>query len=156
MNLNMTLFAQLIVFFILVWFTMRFVWPPIVKALDERANKISEGLAAAERGKSDFEQAEKRVTEILSEGRQQAAQMVTNSDKRAQQIIEEAKSHATSEAARILETAKADIAQEAVRVRESLREQVAALAVEGAEKILRREVDVKQHADILNSIKQEL
>ena len=156
MNLNMTLFAQLIVFFILVWFTMRFVWPPIVKALDERANKISEGLAAAERGKSDFEQAEKRVAEVLSEGRQQAAQMVTNADKRAQQIIEEAKAHASSEAARILETAKADIEQEAVRVRESLREQVAALAVSGAEKILRREVDEKQHADILSTIKQEL
>ena len=156
MNLNATLFAQLIVFGILVWFTMRFVWPPIVKALDERAEKVAEGLAAAERGKSDFEQAEKRVAEILAEGRTQVTEMVANAEKRAAQIVEEAKEQAVGEAARIMAQAKADVAQEANRAREALREQVAALAVKGAESILRREVDVQQHAQILSTLKQEL
>ena len=156
MNLNATLFAQLIVFFVLVWFTMRFVWPPIAKALDERADKIAEGLAAAERGKSDFEQAEKKVAELMAQGRNQVAEMVTNAEKRAAQIVEEAKGQASTEAARITAQAKADVEQEANRAREALREQVAALAVKGAESILRREVDVQQHAQILSTLKQEL
>lgn len=156
MNINATLIAQLIVFGVLVWFTMKFVWPPIVNALDERAGKIAEGLAAAERGKSDFEQAEKKVAGILAEGRQQVAEMVANADKRAAQIIEEAKKQAADESAKILAQAKADVAQEANRAREALREQVAKLAVKGAEQILRREVDVAQHAQILSTLKQEL
>ena len=156
MNLNATLFAQLIVFGILVWFTMRFVWPPIVKALDERAEKVAEGLAAAERGKSDFEQAEKRVAEILAEGRTQVTDRVANAEKRAAQIVEEAKEQAVGEAARIMAQAKADVAQEANRAREALREQVAALAVKGAESILRSEVDASRHAQMLASLKQEL
>ena len=156
MNLNATLFAQLIVFGILVWFTMRFVWPPIVKALDERAEKVAEGLAAAERGKSDFEQAEKRVAELLAEGRNQVAEMVTNAEKRAAQIVEEAKEQASSEAARIAAQAKADVEQETNRAREVLREQVAALAVKGAEQILRSEVNVDKHAQMLGMLKQEL
>lgn len=135
---------------------MKFVWPPIAKALDERADKIAEGLAAAERGKSDFEQAEKRVAEILAEGRQQVAEMVSNADKRSVQIMETAKTQAAEESAKILAQAKADVAQEANRAREMLREQVALLAVKGAEQILRREVDAKQHAEILGNLKQEL
>ena len=156
MNLNATLFAQLIVFFILVWFTMKFVWPPIAKALDERADKIAEGLAAAERGKSDFEQAEKKVAELLSEGRNQVSEMIANAEKRAAQIVEEAKGQASTEAARITEQAKADVEQEANRAREALREQVAVLAVKGAEAILRREVNETQHAQLLSNLKQEL
>lgn len=156
MNLNSTLFAQLIVFFILVWFTMKFVWPPIAKALDERADKIAEGLAAAERGKSDFEQAEKKVAELLAEGRNQVAEMVANAEKRAAQIVEEAKGQATVEAARITAQAKADVEQEANRTREALREQVAALAVKGAESILRSEVNASKHAELLSNLKQEL
>ena len=156
MNLNATLFAQLIVFGILVWFTMRFVWPPIVKALDERAEKVAEGLAAAERGKSDFEQAEKRVAEILAEGRTQVTEMVANAEKRAAQIVEEAKEQAVGEAARIMAQAKADVAQEANRAREALREQVAILAVKGAESILRSEVNPAKHAELLSNLKQEL
>ncbi|MDO5059631.1 MAG: F0F1 ATP synthase subunit B [Neisseria sp.] len=156
MNLNATLFAQLIVFFILVWFTMKFVWPPIAKALDERADKIAEGLAAAERGKSDFEQAEKKVAELLAEGRNQVAEMVANAEKRAAQIVEEAKGQASAEAARITAQAKADVEQEANRAREALREQVAALAVKGAESILRSEVNVAKHAELLSNLKQEL
>lgn len=156
MNLNATLFAQLIVFGILVWFTMKFVWPPIVKALDERAEKVAEGLAAAERGKSDFEQAEKKVAELLAEGRNQVAEMVANAEKRAAQIVEEAKQQAVGEAARITAQAKADVEQEANRAREALREQVAVLAVKGAESILRSEVDASRHAQMLANLKQEL
>lgn len=156
MNINATLFAQLIVFLVLVVFTMKFVWPPIVKALDERANKIAEGLAAAERGKSDAEQAEKRVAETLAEGRQQVAELVANADKRAAQIVEEARTQASEEAARIVAQARTEVETEANRARETLREQVGGLAVKGAEKILRREVDAAKHADILSTLKQEL
>jgi len=135
-NINATLFAQIIVFFGLVWFTMKFVWPPIAKALDERAAKIAEGLAAAERGKSDFEQAEKKVAELLAEGRNQVSEMVANAEKRAAKIVEEAKEQATVEAVRITAQAKADAQQEMNRAREVLREQVAALAGKGAGPIL--------------------
>ena len=135
---------------------MKFVWPPIAKALDERADKIAEGLAAAERGKSDFEQAEKKVAELLSEGRNQVSEMIANAEKRAAQIVEEAKGQASTEAARITEQAKADVEQEANRAREALREQVAVLAVKGAEAILRREVNETQHAQLLSNLKQEL
>lgn len=156
MNINATLFVQLIVFVGLVIFTMKFVWPPIAKALDERADKIAEGLAAAERGKSDFEQAEKKVAELLADGRNRAAEMVASAEKRASQIVEEAKSQASSEAARITAQAKADAEQETNRAREALREQVAALAVKGAEQILRSEVNAEKHAQMLGSLKQEL
>lgn len=156
MNLNSTLVMQIIVFAVLVWFTAKYVWPPIAKALDERADKIAEGLAAAERGKSDFEQAEKKVAELLSEGRTQVTEMVSNAEKRAAQIVEEAKTQATSEAARIAAQAKADVEQEVNRAREALREQVAVLAVKGAEAILQREVDQKQHEKMLSALKQEL
>ena len=156
MNLNAPLIAQLIVFFILVWFTMKYVWPPIAKALDERADKIAEGLAAAERGKSDFEQAEKKVAELLADGRNQATELVANAEKRAAQIVEEAKNQASVEAARIAAQAKSDVEQETNRAREALREQVAALAVKGAEAILRSEVNAAKHADLLANLKQEL
>ena len=156
MNLNATLFAQLIVFGILVWFTMKFVWPPIAKALDERAAKIAEGLAAAERGKSDFEQAEKKVAELLADGRSQVAELVANAEKRAAKIVEEAKEQASAEAARIAAQAKADVEQEMNRAREVLRGQVASLAVKGAESILRSEVDASKHAELLSALKQEL
>ncbi len=156
MNLNATLIAQLIVFLVLVWFVIQYVWPPLAKALDERADKIAEGLAAAERGKSDFEQAEKKVAELLGEGREQVTAIIANAEKRAAQIVEEAKVQAQSEAARITAQAKADADQEINRVREALREQVAFLAVQGAEAILRREVNESQHAQMLGALKQEL
>ena len=156
MNLNATLIAQLVVFFILAWFTMQFVWPPIVKALDERAKKIADGLAAAERGKQDLELATKRSTEALREGKEKAAELIGNAEKRAAQLIEEAKVNAKAEAERIVAGAKAEIDQEAVRAKEQLREQVASLVVSGAEKILRREINTQAHADILATIKQDL
>lgn len=156
MNINATLIAQIIVFILFVLFTMKFVWPPIAKMLDERADKIAEGLAAAERGKSDFAQAEKRVADILAEGRSQVSEMVANAEKRATLIVEEAKAQASTEAARIMAQAKADVEQEANRAREALRQQVAELAVKGAESILRSEVDVSRHAQLLDNLKQEL
>ena len=156
MNLNATLIAEVIVFLLLCLFTVKFVWPPIAKALDERADKIAEGLAAAERGKSDFEQAEKKVAELLTEGRNQVSEIVANAEKRAAQIVEDAKAQAITEAASITEQAKTNAEQEINRAREALREQVAALAVKGAESILRREVDGKQHAQMLGALKQEL
>lgn len=156
MNLNATLFAQLAVFFILAWFTMQFVWPPIVKALDERAKKIADGLAAAERGKHDLELATKRSADALREGKEKAADLLAQAEKRAAQIVDEAKVSAKVEADRIVAGAKAEIDQEAMRAKEQLREQLSALVVSGAEKILRREINAQAHADIVAAIKQDL
>jgi F-type H+-transporting ATPase subunit b len=155
-NLNATLFAQLVVFFVLAWFTMRFVWPPLTKALDERAKKIAEGLAAAERGKHDLELAAKRSADALREGKEKSADLILQAEKRAQQIIEEAKTQAKVEAERIVASGKADAEQEVLRAREQLRDQVALLAVSGAEKILRREIDARAHAQLLADIQQDL
>ena len=156
MSINAALIAEIIVFGLLYLFVIKYVWPPIAKALDERADKIAEGLAAAERGKSDFEQAEKKVAELLAAGRNQVSEMVANAEKRAAQIVEDANAQASIEAARITEQAKADAEQESSRARDVLRNQVALLAVKGAESILRREVDEKQHAQMLGALKQEL
>lgn len=156
MNINATLIAQLIVFILLVWFCMAFVWPPIVKALDERAGKIAEGLAAAERGKSDFEQAEKRVAELLAQGRKDSQDLVSNADRRASEIVEEAKVKAQEKHAEILAKGQSEVDVVMNQAREQLREEVAKLAVKGAEQILRREIDQSKHADILEALKQEL
>jgi F-type H+-transporting ATPase subunit b len=155
-NLNATLFAQLIVFFILAWFTMKYVWPPIMKALDERATKIAEGLAAAERGKQSLDLAAKNAAETVREGKDKVAEMIAQAEKRGQEIIEEAKVQAKIEADKVVAGAKAEIDQEAARVKESLRERVAELAVAGAGKILCREIDAKAHADILLAIEKDL
>jgi len=153
---NATLVAQLVVFFILAWFTMKFVWPPIVKALDERATKIAEGLAAAERGKQSLELASKHSAETVREGKEKVVELLVQAEKQSQQIIEEAKAQARIEADKVIAGAKAEIEQEAARAKEALRERVADLAIAGAEKILRREVDAKAHADLLAQIKQDL
>ncbi|WP_153111993.1 F0F1 ATP synthase subunit B [Propionivibrio limicola] len=156
MNLNSTLVAQLVVFFILAWFTMKFVWPPIMKALDERAAKIAEGLAAAERGRQDLDLASKRSADVLRDGKTKASEIVLQAEKRAHQIIDEAKAQARIEAEKVIAEAKVDIEHEAMRAKEALRERVAELAVAGAERILRREIDAKVHADLLATIKQDL
>lgn len=156
MYLNATLFAQITVFFVLALFTMKFVWPPVVKALDERAAKIAEGLAAAERGRQSLDLAAKRSAEALRDGKGKVAEIVTQAEARALRIIEEAKVQAKLEADKIVAGAQAEIELEAARIKESLRERVAELAVAGAEKILRREVDLKAHAEMLASIKQDL
>ena len=156
MNLNATLFAQFVVFFILVVFTMKFVWPPLMKALDERAERIANGLAAADRGKAEMAAAEKRIAAELAATRDESAKRIADAEKRAQAIIEDAKQQANVEAARIIEGAKADAEQQITRAREELRAQVAALAVAGAEQILKREVNAAAHADLLNRLATEL
>jgi F-type H+-transporting ATPase subunit b len=155
-NINATLFGQMLTFIILVWFTMKFVWPPIMRALDERAKKIADGLAAAERGRQDLATAEQRAAQIERDARARAQELIAAAEKRAAGIVDEAKVQAKAEGDRIVAGARAEIDQEAQRTKDELRRQVAALAVAGAEKILRREVDAKTHADLLMGLEREL
>lgn len=156
MSINATLFVQAIVFLILVLFTMKFVWPPITKALDERAQKIADGLAAADRAKTELAAADQRVKQELAAASNEAATRLADAERRAQAIIEEAKARANDEGNKIVAAARAEAEQQAIQAREALREQVAALAVKGAEQILRKEVNAGVHADLLNRLKTEL
>ena len=156
MSINATLFVQAIVFLILVLFTMKFVWTPIAKALDERALKIADGLAAADKAKTDLAAANKRVEQELAQTRNETASRLADAERRAQAIIEEAKARASEEGNKIVAAARAEAEQQTIQAREALREQVAALAVKGAEQILRKEVDAGVHADLLNRLKTEL
>ena len=145
MNINATLIAQAIVFFLFIYITMKYIWPLLQEQVEARQKTIADGLAAAEQGKKSLETSAKQADEAIKEARGRAADIVGQAEKRAAQVIEEAKT-----------TAKADIEQAVSRAREQLREQVAALAVAGAEKILRREVDAKAHSDLLDGIKKQL
>ncbi len=156
MNINATLFAQAIVFAILVWFTMKFVWPPIAKALDERALKISEGLSSAEKAKIELAAANKRVDEELGKSRNEAAVRLADAERRGQALIEEAKTRASEEAAKIMANAQQEAQGLVTTAREALREEVALLAVQGAQKILRREVKAADHAAMLTELKTQL
>lgn len=156
MSINATLIIQMIVFAILVGFTMKFVWPPITAALDERAKKIAEGLSAADKAKSELAAANKRVEAQLSAARDDAAKRLADAERLAQQIVEDAKGKAVDEGAKIIAAAKVEAEQEAIKAREALREQVAGLAVKGAEQILRREVNAGVHAELLSRLKAEL
>lgn len=156
MNINLTLIAQAVAFAVFIWFTVKFVWPPLLRAIETRQKQIADGLAAAEQGKKSLEVSAKQAEQAIAEARARAADIVAQAEKRGSQMIEEAKNAAKAEGDREKAAAKADIQQEAQRAREQLREQVAALAVAGAEKILRREVDARAHADLLNSIKSQL
>ena len=156
MNINGTLVAQAIVFALLVLFTMKFVWPPIATALDERASKIAEGLAAADKAKSELSSANKRVEAELAKSRTETTARLADAERRGQAIVEEAKSKATEEGNKIIAAAKVEAEQQTVKAREALREQVAALAVKGAEQILRKEVNADVHADLLSRLKTEL
>ena len=156
MSINATLFVQLGVFLVLALFTMKFVWPPIAKALDERAQKIADGLAAADKAKTELTAVNKRVEQELSQTRNETASRLADAERRAQAIIEEAKGRATEEGNKIVAAARAEAEQQAIAAREALREQVAALAVKGAEQILRKEVNAGVHADLLNRLKTEL
>jgi F-type H+-transporting ATPase subunit b len=155
-NLNATLFAQLVVFFILAWFTMRFVWPPIMKALDERASKIADGLAAADKAKSDLALAERRATDEMRKARESANELRAVAERQGSQILDEAR----TEAARIITAARTAAEGEASvaaqRAKEVLRDQVALLAVAGAERILRKEINAAAHADLISQLKAEL
>ena len=156
MSINATLIIQMIVLLITVGFTMKYVWPPITQALDERARKIADGLSAADKAKSDLAVANKRVEEQLSAARNDAAQRLADAERLAQTLIEDAKGRASEEAAKIIAAARAEAEQELVKARDTLREQVATLAVKGAEQILRREVNAGVHAELLNRLQAEL
>jgi F-type H+-transporting ATPase subunit b len=155
-SINATLFVQAIVFAILVWFTMRFVWPPIATALDERAEKIAHGLAAAEHAKIELSNAHKEVELRLNQTRNEGAIILANAERRAQALVDEAKALATEEANKIIAAAKREAEQQVIRAKESLRDEVAHLAVKGAEQILRKEVNPSVHADLLTRLKTEL
>ncbi len=156
MNINATLFGQTIMFAMFVWFCMKFVWPPIMAALEARKKQIADGLAAGERGKHDLELAAKRSAELLREAKAKAAEIITQGDKRSTEIVEEAKLQAKAEHDRIIAAAKAEIDQEVFRARESLRTQVSAVALAGASKILGREIDAKAHNDLLEKLVAEI
>jgi F-type H+-transporting ATPase subunit b len=151
-----TLIIQMIVFLILVGFTMKFVWPPIAAALDERARKIADGLAAADKAKSELSVANQRVEPELVKSRNETAALLADAERRGQVIVEEAKGRATEEGNKIIAAARIEAEQQSVKAREALREQVAALAVKGAEQILRKEVNAGVHAELLNRLKTEL
>ncbi len=155
MNLNLTMFVQGFAFFLFIWFTRKFVWPPLLRAIEARQKQIAEGLAAAERGKQDLELSAKRAAEELQRARSQAGDIIAQAEKRGAAVVEEAKAAAKAEADRIDASAKAQIEQEVFRAKESLRAQVSVLAVTGAEKILKREVDAKAHAQLLSGLEAE-
>lgn len=156
MNINASLFIQIIVFAILVWFTMKFVWPLIAKALDERAQKVADGLAAADKAKTELAEANQRVERELASTRSENAQRLADAERRAQALIEEAKARANEEGNKILTAARAEAEQQATRARDALRDQVAQLAVKGAEQILRREINPATHAELLAHLRTEL
>ncbi len=156
MNINLTLIGQLLSFAVFVWFTMKFVWTPIMGALEERRKGIADGLAAGERGLHEQELAKERAKDVLRDAKSQAADIVAQAQKRASEIVDEAKGSARVEGERILTAARAEIEQETNRAREQLRERVAELAVTGAEKILRKEIDVQAHQDIVEQLAKEI
>ena len=156
MNINATLIGQAIAFFLFVVFCMKYVWPPILQALEERKKKIADGLAAAEHGKHEQALAEERAKELLREAKEQAGEIITRADKRASEIVDEAKDDARAEGDRLLVSAQAEIDQEVNRVKEDLRGQVVAIALAGAGKVLEREVDETTHAELLNKLAAEI
>lgn len=156
MNINATLFFQMIVFFVLGWFTMKFVWPPMTKAMDERRQKIADGLAAAEKGKADLAQAQARISLIEASSKSETHARLVDAEKQGVLLIDEARREAEAEKARIIAQAQQEARQEIQRAREGLRADVALLAVKGAEQILKREVDAKAHAELLDQLKAEL
>ena len=156
MNINLTLLMQAVAFFAFILFTAKFVWPPLMRAIDTRQKQIADGLAAGEQGRKELASAEKRIVDMLTEAKTRASEIVATGEKFRSETIDAAKTEAKAEADRILAAAKAEIQQEIARAKEQLRNQVADLAVAGAAKILAREVDAKAHADLLASIRREL
>jgi len=156
MNLNLTLFAQAVTFSAFIWFTVKFIWPFMLRAIETRQKTIADGLAAAEQGRRSLELSTRQADEEIKRARDRAAEIISQAEKRVAQMIDEAKTSAKEEGGREKAAAKAEIAQEVTRAREQLRDRVASLAVAGAEKILRREVDAKAHGELLESIKRQL
>ena len=156
MSINATLLGQAIWFAFFIWVTMKYVWPPLQKAMKARQREIADGLAASERGKHELELAGKRSADVVREAKERYGEILAQTEKRAQKILDEAREAAKAEHARIVGAAKADIELEATRAREQLRERVAELAVAGATRILQREVDAAAHAELLGRLRQEL
>jgi len=156
MNINLTLIGQSITFAFFIWFCMKFVWPPIMKALAERRGKIADGLAAAEKGQHEEELAKKRAAEILKKAKDQAADIIRHAEKRAAEIIDEASTDAKAEGQRLIHAAEAEIAQSVTQAREHLRGQVVNLVVAGAGKVLKREIDAKANEDLLKDLAAQL
>ena len=156
MNLNLTLVAQAASFALFIWFTVKFVWPPMLRAIEARQKTIADGLAAAEQGRRSLETSTRQADEAMREARVRAADILSHAEKRAAQLVDEARNAAKEEGNREKAAAQAEIEQAMTRAREQLRDRVASLAVAGAEKILRREVDSKAHAELLEAIKREL
>jgi F-type H+-transporting ATPase subunit b len=156
MNINATLFVQLVVFFIGAWVTMKFIWPPLIRSLEERQKKIADGLAAADRGQKSLDDAKRKIAEEQAAERAHVQQLITEAEKRGQAIVDAAKEQAKTEADRIVEAAKAEATQEMQRAKDSLRDQVAVLAVAGATQILQREVNPQVHSDLLAQLKAKL
>ena len=156
MNINLTLFMQAAAFAAFIWFCAKFVWPPLMNAIEARRKAIADGLAAGEQGRANLATSEKRIADLMAEAKGRAAEIVAQGEKFKSETMEQAKVEAKAEADRIVAAAKAEIAQEVARAKESLRTSVAELAVAGASKILKREVDAKAHADLLREIQQQL
>ena len=156
MNFNFTLVGQLLAFILFVWFCMKYVWPPMLKILEEREKEIADGLNAASEGRRELEEANARKEEILGEAKKEAADLVGQANQRANQLVEEAKTSAQEEAEKIKVSAQNDIEQSAKRAREELRSEVAALAVAGAEKILNSEIDEKKNSELIDELTKEL
>ena len=156
MNINLTLIGQSIAFIVFVWFCMKYIWPPLMKALEERKSKIAEGLAAAERGKQEQALSEKRGVEVIKEAKGKAAEIIAGAEKRGSEIVDEAKNDAKVEGERIITAAKGEIDQEINRAREKLRGEVAMLATAGAEQILGKEVDASAHSKMLDDLAAQL
>ena len=156
MNLNLTLIAQAVSFALFIWFTVKFVWPPMLRAIEARQKTIADGLAAAEQGRRSLETSTRQAEDAVRQARDRAAEIIAQAEKRAAQMVDEARNAAKEEGNREKAAAKAEIDQAVTRAREQLRDRVASLAVAGAEKILRREVDAKAHADLLEAIKRDL
>lgn len=156
MNINGTLIGQMITFALLVWFTMKYVWPPLMQALEDRKKKIAEGLAAADKGRHEMELAEKRATTLLREAKNQAADIVNLAQKRANELVDESKSTAKDEGERIVTAARAEIDREIQKAKEGLRKEVSILAVTAAEQILEKEVDREKHKAIIENLDKQL
>ncbi len=156
MSINATLIGQMITFTLLVWFTMKYVWPPMIQALEERKSKIAEGLAAAEKGQEEIKLAEKKVKKVLKEAKEEAAEIISLAQKRANEVVEESKNNAQKEGERMIKAAQAQIEQEIQQAKENLRKEVSSLALRAAEQILKEEIDKAKHKDILSKAAEQL
>ena len=156
MNLNATLFIQTIVFVILGWVTMRYIWPPLIKVIEERQRKIAEGLASSERAEKSLAEAKASATDIIKEARVQANKIIDQANKRSNELVDEARGTAIAEGQRLLADARSEVTVESNRAREQLRREVALIAVAGAGKLLGREIDAKAHADLLEKLALEI